>query len=83
MIFACLSRVSNAGKEVPACAEERLLESDVESDKLDLRESDLARYVTNHGVPASQTWQTIQVIYLWRSSEVELLSNLVRGPPRS
>lgn len=81
--LVCLYNIVPAGDETLVCAEERLLEIETDGDKHDLRELEWALDLPSSNNSTSQTWQYVQVFFLWQPSQFEVHKHYGRGPPRS
>ncbi len=79
--LVCLYNIVPTGKEALVCAEERLLEIETDGDKHDSRELEWALDLPSSNNSTSQTWQYVQVFFLWQPSQFEVHKHFGRGPP--
>jgi len=83
LFVGCMFSSLPATKRSLECAEERVLETEVEDDRDDLRGLDLALHIRIMDLSPFQTWNDFQVFVSSQPSQIEQRSNFVRGPPRS
>lgn len=83
LLMGCLINSLATQKGALVCAEERVLETEVEvEDNNESRQLDLALDVQIGDRTSSQIWRNVQIFFFSKPGQVEQRSHFVRGPPR-
>ncbi len=81
LLTGCFVSLVAIDKASVVCAEERIVEAEIDDERSDFNGIDFALFVQVDLRPASQTWSDIQVFFCEQLSQVEFSANSERGPP--
>ena len=81
LLACCFINSIPTSKGALVCAEERLVELEIDDERSDSRDFEFVLFSQIDERSTSQAWHDVQVFFCTQTSQVEYSANFERGPP--